>query len=48
MGHFNSNESITLVAMLEDFPNWMAVKLMILYINTLFSGGGFSSREQIE
>ncbi|KAE9041883.1 Alpha,alpha-trehalose-phosphate synthase [UDP-forming] 5 [Phytophthora rubi] len=55
MGHFNPNESMTLVTTPEDYPYWTTVKPMILprgvphqYMYALFSGGVFSSWEQIE
>uniref|UniRef100_A0AAV1U1R5 CBM20 domain-containing protein n=1 Tax=Peronospora matthiolae TaxID=2874970 RepID=A0AAV1U1R5_9STRA len=54
MGHFNPNESMTLVTTPEDYPYWTTVKPMILprgvphqYMYALFSGGVFSSWEQI-
>ncbi|KAF4042054.1 Glycosyltransferase family 20 [Phytophthora infestans] len=55
MGHFNPNESMTLVTTPEDYPYWTTVKPMLLprgvphqYMYALFSGGVFSSWEQIE
>ncbi|GMF57499.1 unnamed protein product [Phytophthora fragariaefolia] len=55
MGHFNPNESMTLVTTPEDYPFWTTVKPMLLprgvphqYMYALFSGGVFSSWEQIE
>jgi trehalose 6-phosphate synthase/phosphatase len=54
MGHFNPNESMTLVTTPEDYPYWSTVKPMILprgvphqYMYALFSGGVFSSWEPI-
>ncbi|CEG43722.1 trehalose-phosphatase [Plasmopara halstedii] len=55
MGHFNPNESMTLVTTPDEYPYWRTVKPMILpqgvphqYMYALFSGGVFSSWEQIE
>ncbi|TDH72885.1 hypothetical protein CCR75_009457 [Bremia lactucae] len=55
MGHFNPNESMTLVTTPDNYPYWTTVKPMILprgvphqYMYALFSGGVFSSWEQIE
>lgn len=55
MGHFNPNESMTLVTTPDEYPYWTTVKPMLLpqgvphqYMYALFSGGVFSSWEQIE
>lgn len=55
MGHFNPNESMTLVTTPEEYPWWTTVKPMILprgvphqYMYALFSGGVFSSWEPID
>lgn len=54
MGHFNPNESMTLVTTPEAYPYWTTVKPLILprgvphqYMYALFSGGVFSAWEQI-
>lgn len=55
MGHFNPNESTTLVTTPEEYPYWTTVKPLILprgvphqYMFALFAGGMFSSWEPIE
>lgn len=55
MGHFNPNESTTLVTTPEEYPYWTTVKPLILprgvphqYMFALFAGGVFSSWEPIE
>lgn len=55
MGHFNPNESTTLVTTPEQYPYWTTVKPLILprgvphqYMFALFAGGVFSSWEPID